>query len=429
MNMTKKTLFIGILLILFKISNAQIDTVKGYAPSYKSLTINVFIYKNFITDDTIVIQKFKVDTNGFFIFTLNIPQTQVFFLDLDYYYAFLYAEPNTNYNIILPVKKERSDEEKLNPFFAPAIIPAIVKEPENALNNKIVEFNNLYSKMLKKTLWHKEYYDTAITQLTTFGQLFDNQYFKDFKKFKIASFKYYIFPQTRKNIIKNYLADTSVLYKNVAYIGLLKSVIENFFDYSNDLIDISAIYKALKNKELTKLKQVLQNSGLFAQNQELIEITILKGLYDLYYNMPSADNDIIAVIEKLSYSSEYQEVKDIAQNLYIHFTTLKIDYPAPDFNLPNKKNKYKKLKDFQPKFIYLQFCHSESYACQKQIILLKKFSKTKPKSLEIITIFVADSISQMKNFITEHKCKWTFLFWDKNYNQKNIMLKIGRAHV
>ncbi len=412
----KKMLAIKIF-ILLAFSNtlkAQNDTINGFAPSYKNVSINIFKQSNPFYDDTIVIKKIKPDTSGFFTFTLNVPKTTYLLLDLDYYQCYFYLRPNTNYTIILPKRKKTTLEQKISPFFMPIILPVIVKKPNNNLNNAIADFSKLYSEELKITLKNKNYYDSALYRLKQFNPLKDT-FFNTYKKYKIALFKYYILPEKNKKLIKNYLANQPIYYNNPAYISFFNSVIENIFSKDNSYVNIKNVYHALKTNNLELLKNTVKETELFGDNPELIELVICKGLYDLYYDLPPAQNDIIKMIALLSETSSYTQIRKYAQLLYQHFTTLKVDYPAPEFSLPNKKHKLKSLADFQKKFIYLQFCNPASYACQKQMPLLKKYYKTKPKNLEIITIFVADTIEKMKKFISNKKYKWVFLFWNKDY--------------
>ncbi len=398
-------------------ASAQKITVKGKASSYARLDIPVFVYKNFLFFDTLHLKKFKVNPDGTFEFKIRKPEQNFILLDLDYYYAMLFFDTSKIYDIRLPIHKSRTTTEKLNPYFEHEILPALVINPPVNLNNTIAKFNGIFNKNLQLYLLKKKrkLYDTLFGQVENFKPGYDDSFFNAYKTFKIAAFQYYANPQQKKQVIKKYMANSPVLYDNIAYFSLFNSLFQDFFDPQKTDLNKKIIFRGLKAQDFVSIREYLKTIDYLGTNDEFAELVIIKGIYDLFYQIPEAQKDIIKIFLKLSQQSDFEGIRKLANQVYVKLTTLETDYPAPEFSLPDKNGKIKTLRDFNGKFVYLQFCHPESYACQMQLQLLEKYSKTRPKYLEIVTVFVSDSLRQMQDFLKKNKFDWTFLFWNHDY--------------
>ena len=103
---------------------------------------------------------------------------------------------------------------------------------------------------------------------------------------------------------------------------------------------------------------------------------------------------------------------------------------APAFSLPDFSGGEKSLKDFEGKFVYLNFLHTENYACRKDLKLLEKIHDDFQPDLHIVTVIVNEDFDQAKQFLqaTENTFKWHFLYFAmqgnliNNYNVQAVPL-------
>ncbi len=98
-------------------------------------------------------------------------------------------------------------------------------------------------------------------------------------------------------------------------------------------------------------------------------------------------------------------------------------YFAPDFNLKDFKGNIFSLRE-QNKFVYITFFNPMSYTAQSEFELLKKIrSEFPPDVLQIITVFVSQDYSDMKQFMAKNPdCNWPVVWYNgdtqllKDYN-------------
>ena len=92
--------------------------------------------------------------------------------------------------------------------------------------------------------------------------------------------------------------------------------------------------------------------------------------------------------------------------------------PAPIFELKDKNGKIVSLKDFEGRFVYLNFVKTKNcYACQRDLDILKSFYKKSKKFFDIVTISLDDNFNDLLQLAEKRSYNWTLLHFG---NQKNI---------
>lgn len=417
MNILKNKFLVSIFALIFsaQIVHSQIN-ITGKAISFAGDSLFLFTPTDFYTKTLRQISSTKVDKDGNFTFVFDSNKSMVVYINLPVFSAFLYVEPNKSYEIRIPKKQELSVEQKLNPFFEKELIQAyVITKDKKDLNYLISVYNksiNQFSRKLDYTNDINEkykYLDTIKIISDTLANKLHNNYFQNYKFYNFNLIRYYAIQGTNKFFLDSVFAKTPVLLNIPAYSMLFKFKFENFINSDNDLLDLKVINQAIIDTDWTNLKAEIGRN--INTNDEFNELLSIRALFDLYYSHPYMQQKIIDLFVKINQETTYPDVAFISQNILNKFTTIRINYKTPDFVLKNKRGKEVRLSDFEGRFVYLNFIFPQSSACIQQLPFLQKYNDNNIKDLEVVSIFVGDSLSQMHDFLKAHKeYKWTFLF-------------------
>ncbi len=404
------------LIIVSYFSYSQEVKIYGTAKSYAGDELIFHKYEDRLSFKTEEFAKATVDSSGYFEFSVKTDETIQAYVFLYVYKGYIYLEPNKNYEIQLPTKKEKTKEELLNPYFREkSFTLRILNSEKENLNTAIKIFDHFYNLATIKILDNKyknEYKnlaDSSITYLDTIFPSLENDYFTNHKKYRYANLRHTTYFRKSDLFVEKYFMQQPVLYENTAYMSLFSEVFKDVFIYETNILNLALIYDAIRKKDFNLLKSTMMRSEYF-KDEAFAELVILKGLYELFYKNSSSEYAVIKMFNDMKTTASNEQNRLIANNLLEKITKLRISNPAPKFELPNKKNKLVKLEKNRGKFVYLNFYHIDSYACQQEIILLHKIYEENPKRLEIVTIFVSEDVSEMKEFLKQNKqYKWTFL--------------------
>jgi len=414
------------LLSLFFISSVNLYSqtiITGKANSYIGDTLYLCKYSDRITYTTEIVAKSYVDTSGIFNFNFNNDQTIDVFVDLPVLMAFLTVEKDKKYEIRIPQKIEMTDEQFLNPYFEKEKLPAIiVSPPENDINLLLLaykSFLNKHKNELQKFKFKNEkfkYLDSVEKINDTIFSFADDSYFTFNKKYEFELLKYFFIQHDKQYLLDSLFSKTPVLFENSAYMSLFNYSFENCFKSGTSILPLPIIYKNISDKTFFNLKDTLKNYGKI-ENDKLAELIVIKGLYDKFYEDEQTQNNIIEMFLSITPTTVANENYLIIKKILSEINSLREGTPAPKLNLPDKKNNTFSFEKFKGEFVYLQFFHPKSYACQQHLTLLKSYHNKKIKKLNILTIFIGNNYDEMTDFLQKNKdIEWTFLFAEKNNN-------------
>jgi peroxiredoxin len=407
--------------------NAGEVTLTGNAPGYKGDKLTFYTYKDHITYQEQELGSGTVDSSGNFEIRFTIDHTAFVYSHLGQYKAYLYAEPGNNYRIILPGKSEKSKADELNPYFEEqAFHLGVDNLDEHQLNLYIVMFDDMFTPYMNKFAYDiykkntDEEINAAVTALTTPFESIKNEYFQNYMKYNLGMLKHLAYQMKSKKISNNYFLDKPVLYNNVAYMELFNQVYDRYFMFFSKTNEGKQLFKDInENKSYTDLKKTLGKDKVFSSDS-LLELVILKNLYDEFYSDKFSRSALLEILEQLQENTKIAYHAEIAANIRDNITKLLAGYPPPAFELYNRDSVLHSLDDFKGKYVYLVFCNCVSYSCIKEYQMLKTLYAKHEEYLEIVTIAVEESFQLMKDFLERYNYKWPFL----NYsNQPDVMTK------
>lgn len=421
--MTKNFCFILLVLIFYYTESFSARVrVFGNAPEYKSTEIYFYKYSDQITYLKEKLFELKIDQDGNFDQSFEISEITYVFAEFGVYFAYFYAEPNKEYELILPPFQERALEDLFNPFFSPQELHIGIKNlNESDLNYLIIDFDYYYFRYLEINFLDlyanglKTNVDTFINELNKRYKNIENQYFQDYRKFRIAALKNIVTQKRYEDILvfANY-SKSPVLYDNPTYMELFNNIFYNYFDKLLTTKDGNILYAIIHyGHSITRLKKFL-SSKYYLKNPQFQELVILKGLNDAFSNKDLSWLSLLLTLDSLYLSTPYPKHREIAQNIADNILSLAKGTVAPPFECEDSSGNIKHLSDYRGKYLYLTFANTQSYTSQLEFPLMKKiYEKYKGKCIFLTILTDFDKRKALK-YIRENELEWDFLFTEIN---------------
>jgi peroxiredoxin len=400
--------------------------ISGKAPSYKGQEITFYSYSDLITFTEQSVGKCKVASNGEFKCELEIDETTFIYSNLGIYKVYLFVEPKQNYRIVLPEHEPKSEAQRLNPFFRELDLHlGIEKMKPNDLNFLISSFDLAFNENFDKIV--QDAYagiksislDTLTVNLEKRFQKFNHSYFDAYRNYRYGLLSQLALMQQSRSISDNYFLSKPILYNNTSYMELFNLVYDKYFLFFSRSETGNAVYSNISaERSYTNLKNTLAQDNVLA-NDSLLELVILKGLHDGFFDDKFSRRALLTILDSVYTNTKIAEHLIIAQNIRSKVTRLLPGFVPAPFELYNTKGKLVSLKDFEGKYVYLNFCTTSSYTCLQEFTLLEKLYEKHKRRIEIVTISVDKDISDLEIFLDQTKYSWTFL----HYGNKPDIIK------
>lgn len=406
-------------------ANAQV-TITGNAPTYKGDELVFYHYSDLISQTEDAVGKCKVDSKGNFTCKLNIDETSFIFSYLGIYRIYLFAEPGRTYTVVLPEKEDKTEAQRLNPYFRQVEvhvgIVGIAKTDLNFLINAFdLAFNEHFDSIVTDAYAGKSNLpiDSLTQNLEKLFGTYNQPFFDAYRKYRYGLLNQLSLMQKSRSISDNYFLNKPILYNNPAYMELFNLVYDKYFLFYARSESGTAVFSNItEEKSYTRLKQTLAKDQVLS-NDSLMELVILKGLHDGFFDDKFSRSALLVILDSLYKRTKIAEHLIIAENIRSKVTRLLPGFVPAPFELYTSKGKLVSLDDFKGKYVYLNFCTTSSYTCLQEFTLLEKLYEKHKKFLEIVTVCVDRDENDMKQFLEQTKYKWTFL----HYGNKPDIIK------
>lgn len=412
----KKIIALIILLFGFiSITFSQV-IISGTAPTYSNNLLEFKAHSDPISNTERTIATAKVSAEGNFSCTLQTNEILKIILYLGIYKGELFIEPGKSYNILLPEKKEKTQSDRLNPYFDYTLFHiAVTGQTTNDLNFKILAFDDAYYPYFNKfaqnpyTRTQPEALNKAISELQELFKLESSPYFKQYVKYRIGYLQHMAYQQKSKAISKMYFEGKPVLYKHPAYGELLNHVYDRYFYFFGRTVQGKKIYDNINiEKSYSNLCKTLTTDSTLASDT-LREIVIIKNIHDEFYASNFSRSGLLSMLDSLIITSKIEENKKIATNVKQKIARLMPGFKPQSFELFGTNDTLVRLSDFEGSYVYLNFCICTSYSCLKEFDALLKVTDRFKEKLVIITIADDDNLEDTREFVKQSGYKWVFL--------------------
>ncbi len=414
----KKILPVIIFFIVAPLTLPAQVTLSGNAPSYAGQELVFFKYADYVTQTEEVIARCNVDEDGNFTCNLKVDEITYVFNHLGIYRVYLFVEPQKSYQLVLPEHEPKTEQQRLNPYFREVDLHVgIANMKPNDLNYLISTFDLLFNQHFDDIV--KDAYsgnptlpiDSLTAKMEGMFSQFNNPFFDSYRNYRYGLLSQIALMQQSRSISSNYFENRPILYNNPAYMELFNLLFDKYFlffarsDSGNSDID-----RATNSRSYSQLKSTLAQDDVLA-NDTLLELVILKGLHDGFFDDRFSRGGLLAILDSLYSQSLIPEHLLIAENIRTKVTRLLPGFVPAPFELYTIDGKLVKLNDFEGKYVYLNFCSTTSYTCLQEFPLLETIYEKYKKHLEIVTIAVDQEIDDLKLFLDQTNYEWTFLHY------------------
>lgn len=417
-----KTLIL-ILLFIFAYSIADASSkIFGNSQDYKNSELIFYRYTDRITFIKEEVFRLDIDENGDFETNIELQGVVYVFSEFEIYHAYFFLEPNSSYELILPPYEKKEDKDIFNPFFTPTKVQIGIKGMEKTdLNYLIMDFDYYYDKY--HDLNYIELYgdglntdvDTFINEINERYEYANNDYFTNYKRYRIAMLKNIVTQKKYEPTISYvYFSKDSVLYDNPAYMDLFNNIYDNYFDHYLRSQNGGLLYAVIHyGHSISRLNTLLSQKAEHKESQ-FRELVMLKGINDAFGNQNMQWLPLLLTLDSLNIVTKYPLHQKISQNIADHVLSMAKGTAAPPFELPDTAGNLKSLADYRGKYTYIHFANTTTYSSLIEFELIKNIYDKYKGYCIFVTILTDEDQDQAKEFIKQNAYEWDFLFTEIN---------------
>jgi len=409
--------------ICFQTASAGNITIKGIAKGAEGKYILLKRYSDNLSQKEILLSRVKIDTNGNFEITCDMPSTALAIIHIEYYVGEMYLEPNSNYNVEIKNLGFNDKLDKVNHYLNPLnCYVKVITTNKNELNQLISKLNYNYNVFIRKNIVlinKKEIYAKVDTFMMAIQDTFagvNNAYFNDYFRYRIASLKFLTGYSDPNKLMLEYFVNQPVLYDNIEYMTFLSDYFENYFKDITRQVKLSDLNVPVnQNKSYFETLDVLGKDTLL-KNEILREVVLLKTLDVLYASANFNKKVVLEVLKQFSVKSKFEKHRQIAANLIESYCKFDKGMPATEFKLIDTNDSIIRLSDYKGKMVYLCFFATWCKPCIEELEFMKKLQAKYKNQVSFICISVDREFLKATYMQRDNKYDWEFLHFNNDYD-------------
>jgi len=418
--MNQKLLFSVLLIFSTSFVFSNETKITGLIPGGENLEIRLLAYSDMLTYTEEILDRCIVDSSGSFSFSVDITETIIAFIDIEFYQSSIFLEPGFEYKISCDTI---SVSDEFRPYYQKdPLIYYMVSGDTSQLNLLIAEFDNTFNVFLlenfeeiykrrKKSLIFN-FRDTIENRFETV----ENDYFKNYINYKFGSIELAATSVEKPELFMKYFNGKPIMLNNVEYMNFFNQFFKRYITVESRVITRSDLNNTINiNCNYLSLLDTLGKDTLL-RNERLRELVLLKGLTELYNSPDYSNENILKILNEVASESNYPDHRKIALNYLKSLTKLQKGTLAPQFLLSNLEGDTISLSDYLDKPVYLSFMTTWSYGCLAEFKLLDSLYRDYGKEISLITISFDKQIETLKRFVEDKNYNWTFLYNGLHYN-------------
>ncbi len=405
-------------------------TIRGEVFDGAGKVVTLYRYSDMLTREEIEVDEVVIGDNHNFELKAyaNYPTTMV--LQIENYSQSFFVEPGRDYEVYVP-RFDWDVNEKKNVFLDPEVLPLeFVNMPKDELNGLITNYEEVVAQYIDDHRMffdarfrpQKRYFDSLVAEVNKKAPNTKNEFFNRYKRYHLASLKYSLHFDSRKNMVKNYVKDQPILYYDDNYMQFFLTLFAN--SVSKGTMKIPAWQMGHWVNDL-KLDVYLDSLGTdtLIRNEQVRELVALQALQESFYqNRYYESSKVLQMIRMLGARTKFPEHKVLAERLVKSLRQQDEGVEVPSFVLPNVDKEMVKLDDMRGKWVYLSFVRVGDPNSISEIETLAHFKDSiyaKSKNVEFVTICCDREFAKMYHLLKSTKkgrrYNWTWLHFNGNY--------------
>ncbi len=418
MKLKKLLLFFISLIITCCFSFAQRNTtISGLANDYSGYTINIYQITDPISETKQPITSLNIGADGSFHSTFELTKTTYAEAEFDAYQATIYLQPGESYELIFPPLKKVSPAQKRNPFFQYDEIAFATKSSDpNELNRLIQQFELAYLK--EETKYFNEIYhrqseaavDSLKHHLTIRFPETENSYFENYKFYRIAFAEFALQREHPDELIKKYFINHKPNLDLPPCVQLFTQLFSDHFTFEANQIQGTEFRRLVAQAKLPGIEDYFMTNNGWDKN--LSRLVILQSIKDAYKQGQFSPRSMKHLLDKVQDSDWPTSKKEIAKRLENKISYLEPGTEAPNFSMTDFNGIKHQLKDFNDKYVYLNFTRVANPICRQHLDQLKKSSALLQQELHIVNLIMPGETNK-KELIRQQEWPGDFFIIDE----------------
>ena len=416
-------------------SNAGQSLIQGNAPDYKGKFVRLYVYDDYITYTEKELTSTRVGLDGKFELWFTIAETQYAFIRIDNEIMDIYVEKDKKYKLDFPPPTKNKGA--TNPLSERNYRKLRMLDADStSLNLAILKFNKLYDDFLvdnQEALVRRGMNDKKLLhdRLATFrdnvGEEFSfssSDYLRAHILYSIAQLEQTTMTSDEKLFI-DYL-EKPLLEKNYEYMRFFHQYFERYLQLFRLTEKGRGLLDAINNfSGLEKVNDVL-NADEKLRNKITREAVLIDGIIQLYNNPDFKKDKMVKVLDALSAEASTPYLKTASANAKALLTRNQPGTMAPEFEIRSHNNLLTRLKDFEGKYVYLQFTDVSCLPCNSETKTVADLHTKYGDKVKFVTITINNDFEETRDFVKRNAYNWTFLIAGDNhkvledYNVKSV---------
>lgn len=411
-----------VLILLATTFTAKADewTVHGRAGVGPGNVIAIYAYEDYITYTEKKLAETITGDSGKFSMTVDVEKISWVFLKCQNLYGFVFATPGKKTEVFFPAR----DPEFQVSAEAQYEVPVTLWTSDSTdMNFLAADYNDKFNFFWGDSTSNKyiefvagqsaEVLDTFHNQMTRHYRWVKNPYFHTWLEYGFASMENATF-QSERRTAQRYLVDKEIQYDNHEYMNFFNNFFEGYVYRWSMKKQGEGIYRAINVKVSYDSAMAAMRNLPYLKNDTLRELVLLKGLFELYYNMSYDPRCVISVAQQLGVASPIREHREIARNIVQMFSKLRVGTTASHFNgLNTKGEKIDPLELYKGKYIYIFFFATWNTNSLTELRYMSELQKKYGKDIQFVSISMDDDTTAWKKFMKANpKYNWLNLHYD-----------------
>ncbi len=396
------------ILLLFVVNvvfSQQKVVIKGIASAYLGKKIEVFKILDYLSYKDSLITSTTVLQDSTFEVQFECSKIEKVVLKADKNQGVLFVQPNAIYQVSIP---DRDPYNAYRPYGNQLEIGFFDLNNQD-INYKILEFNQWKTNFLAsnfslkstKTKQFSDSLDTFKLSVQNYYQSDTSAFFKTYVRYSIAVIDDINFLGSRSHYDKFdfYLKDFPVAYDNEMYMKYFSIFYKNSIGRFPIALNTKVYKSVIRSSPSALISAMGEEYSL--KKLRIRELAMIQTLSEIYYDKNYPKTNVLSILDSVSRYSLFKIHASIARNILNRLIELTPGTKAPDFNVGVKDSV--SLKNYQKKYLYIQFIDPSSNESLKEFELLRPMYLKYKKYFDFITVY--DSTLKVSKLQREYLSK------------------------
>lgn len=406
-------------------------TISGEITDGAGKKVSLYRYSDMLTCTEVLLDQAEIAENDNFQLHAYANYPTMMILQIESYSQSFFVEPGRNYEVYLP-EFDWDINEKKNVYLDPVALPLqFLDMPSNDLNALISNFEAVVAQYLDShRVWFdsrfrpkKRYFDSLLVEVSKKAPDTKNEYFNRYKRYQLASLKYSMHFDSRRNLMNEYIKGQPILYYDDNYMAFFTTLFANSVSKGTKVIPAWQLGHWVNTLNLSVFIDSLGTDTLL-RHEQVREIVALQALQEAFYQPRYYEADkVVKMIEMIGAQSKFPDHKILAQHLIESLKIAEEGSAMPSFTLPNVDKEPVSLDSLKGKWVYISFVRVGDPNCVGEIETMAHFYDTiraQYPNVEFVTVCCDREIQKMYHFLNNTKkgrsYNWPWLHFDGNYD-------------